>query len=399
MKLNAKVKKIEKMKKNTKGITLVALVVTIIVLLILAGVAISLTIGQNGIITRVQMAVVINENASVYEQLQLKAADYQMENITNNTELEILTRLKEDGYVHADNSVNVENLMGRRMQTGNGSIEDGDVYVLEQRQETATSVTSDATSSLKYYLIYYGENNSTNTNLGLAFEGKTEEEFYEPTDESYFEFDEDTGGIALKDAASYYNTPKESAINRVIGLKTLVIPSSFNGNSVTSIGILYGYRDNPKLSGAVACLGINATDVETIILPNTIKSLVDGSTSYNNAGAFYNCTSLKEIILSDNLENIGDKAFVNCTSLKKVIIPEKVERIGNGAFYRCLALTTITIPANVKNMGNAVFDGCTSLETINVPFNKGEQPEGWYSSWSAGCNAKIVYADGTEEQL
>ena len=95
MKLNAKVKKIEKMKKNTKGITLVALVVTIIVLLILAGVAISLTIGQNGIITRVQMAVVINENASVYEQLQLKAADYQMENITNNTELEILTRLKE----------------------------------------------------------------------------------------------------------------------------------------------------------------------------------------------------------------------------------------------------------------------------------------------------------------
>ena len=179
-----------KVLRQVKGITLIALVVTIIVLLILAGVAISLTIGQNGIITRAQTAVVINENANVYEQLQLKVADYQMENITNNKESEILTRLKEDGYVNADNSLNVENLMGRRMQTGNGSIADGDVYVLEKRQETASSVTTDETSSLKYYLIYYGENNSASTNLGLAFEGKTEEEFYEPTDESYFEFDE-----------------------------------------------------------------------------------------------------------------------------------------------------------------------------------------------------------------
>ena len=146
--------------KQAKGITLIALVVTIIVLLILAGVAISLTIGQNGIITRAQTAVVINENASVYEQLQLKVVDYQMENITNNVESEILTRLKEDGYVHADNSLNVETLMGRRMQIGNGSIADGDVYVLEQRQITASSVTSDSTENMDYYLIYYGENKS-----------------------------------------------------------------------------------------------------------------------------------------------------------------------------------------------------------------------------------------------
>ena len=42
--------KIKKIKKEVKGITLVALVVTIIVLLILAGVAIGLGIGDNGII-------------------------------------------------------------------------------------------------------------------------------------------------------------------------------------------------------------------------------------------------------------------------------------------------------------------------------------------------------------
>ena len=171
MELNTKVKKIEKMKKNAKGITLVALVVTIIVLLILAGVAISLTIGQNGIITRAQTAVVINENASVYEQLQFVIADYQMGDIENNTSTDILAKLKENGYVNNDDTVNVNNLMKRSMQTGKGSIEDGDVYVLEQRQRTASSVTLDANTDLDYYLIYYDED-KTETNLGIVFEKK-----------------------------------------------------------------------------------------------------------------------------------------------------------------------------------------------------------------------------------
>lgn len=39
-------------KATTDGITLIALVVTIIVLLILAGVTISLVVGNNGVITR-----------------------------------------------------------------------------------------------------------------------------------------------------------------------------------------------------------------------------------------------------------------------------------------------------------------------------------------------------------
>ena len=359
-------------------------------LLILAGVAISLTIGQNGIITRAQTAVVINENASIYEQLQLKIADYQLEKITNNTESEILTRLKEDGYVHADNSVNVENLMGRRMQTGNGSIADGDVYVLEKRQETASSVTSDEIFSLKYYLIYYGENNSTNTNLGLAFAGKIEEEFYEPTDESYFEFDEETGGIALKDSGNYYGNELES---RNIGQKTIVIPSKYNGRSVTKVGIIYEYEAAGIWSYT---LGINALDVEKIIMPNSVTEIIDDK---GNNGGFYCCKGLKEITLSKNLKKIGNYSFSLCSSLEMIEIPDSVEKIGNEAFKYCSSLTTITIPAKVKNMGYDVFEGCTALETIEVAFNKEEEPEGWDSNWSNGCNAKIVYADGTEEQL
>ena len=55
---NLKVHKIttKKLKKQVKGITLIALVVTIIVLLILEGVALSLTVGENGLLRRAQNA-------------------------------------------------------------------------------------------------------------------------------------------------------------------------------------------------------------------------------------------------------------------------------------------------------------------------------------------------------
>ena len=42
----------QRQERKQKGITLVALVITIIVLLLLAGVTISLLVGENGIITK-----------------------------------------------------------------------------------------------------------------------------------------------------------------------------------------------------------------------------------------------------------------------------------------------------------------------------------------------------------
>ncbi len=54
--------------KQERGITLVALVVTIVVLLILAGVSISMVLGQNGIVTKAQDAKK-NYTSSANEEL------------------------------------------------------------------------------------------------------------------------------------------------------------------------------------------------------------------------------------------------------------------------------------------------------------------------------------------
>ena len=58
---------------NERGITLIALVITIIVLLILAGVAISMLSGENGILRKAAEAKTKTENESFIEQLKIAA--------------------------------------------------------------------------------------------------------------------------------------------------------------------------------------------------------------------------------------------------------------------------------------------------------------------------------------
>lgn len=140
----------------------------------------------------------------------------------------------------------------------------------------------------------------------------------------------------------------------------------------------------------------NASTVITNTYPTTVKVVLsDSITNIHNAtshttGAFYNCKSLKEIIIPDSvsaigayafygctsLENIniptlvnriGDRTFRDCTSLKSIEIPDSVQSIGVEAFWQCTSLTSIEIPNSVTSIGNFAFNCCTSLERIVVP--------------------------------
>ena len=97
----------KRIKKEVKGITLIALVVTIIVLLILASVAISLTIGNNGIFTRAGNATDKWKEASENEQKEMgKAEDVIDDYISNNIEapemtlVDMLKKAEEDGCIN-----------------------------------------------------------------------------------------------------------------------------------------------------------------------------------------------------------------------------------------------------------------------------------------------------------
>ncbi len=63
------------MLKENKGITLVALIITIIVMLILAGVSISLVLGQNGVLTQAQNSKKSTQAAAVNDGISMGSAD------------------------------------------------------------------------------------------------------------------------------------------------------------------------------------------------------------------------------------------------------------------------------------------------------------------------------------
>ena len=75
-----------KINKGQTGITLIALVVTIIVLLILAGISISMLMGQNGILNRATMAKTQNESSNAKEELVLAITSLGMNYHVNGQE-------------------------------------------------------------------------------------------------------------------------------------------------------------------------------------------------------------------------------------------------------------------------------------------------------------------------
>jgi len=95
----------EKQTKNMKGITLIALVITIVVLIILAGVAISLSVGENGIFEKAKLAKEEYKNAEVYEQEQiaktLNEIDGYIGNSTNG-EIEYAKSLNKEILYYTD---------------------------------------------------------------------------------------------------------------------------------------------------------------------------------------------------------------------------------------------------------------------------------------------------------
>ena len=100
--------------------------------------------------------------------------------------------------------------------------------------------------------------------------------------------------------------------------------------------------------------------------PDTSYIIPDSVTSIGN-WAFYSCDSLTEIIIPDSVTSIGSSAFEYCTSLTNINIPDSVTSIGNSAFSYCTSLTNINIPDSVTSIGNYAFFYCTSLTEIIIP--------------------------------
>ncbi len=147
----------------------------------------------------------------------------------------------------------------------------------------------------------------------------------------------------------------------------------------------------------------NLTNVE---LPSSVTSISDGAfnnlsnlefNEYLNAKYLGDSenpfstlikvldTTLSSYIINPDTKIICGSAFNSCINLENIIIPEQVTQIGDNAFYNCANLSSIKIPSSVNCMGNKVFYNCTNLS--NVTFETDSSLTAFESETFSNCTA------------
>ena len=101
------------------------------------------------------------------------------------------------------------------------------------------------------------------------------------------------------------------------------------------------------------------TDIETIIIPSSIKEI--------GIGLFWNCEKLSEVQLKCRIERIPNSMFGGCLSLLSISLPESIRIIELGAFYGCENLVNIKLNQGLRVIEKRAFEKCCNLSSLRFP--------------------------------
>ena len=120
--------------------------------------------------------------------------------------------------------------------------------------------------------------------------------------------------------------------------------------------------------GTCTLTGIGACADTYLVIPSEYNGM---TVTAIGANAFKDCIDLTGIEIPEGVTSIGASAFNGCTNLTSVEIPEGMATIGSLAFYGCTSLTSVTIPASVTVIGGdgtpfsgGTFSNCIVLTSI-----------------------------------
>ena len=222
----------------------------------------------------------------------------------------------------------------------------------------------DSVTSLGEYTFF---GCSSLESITLPFAGssvKTESDTYQYPFGYIFGTSSYEGGVATKQY--YYGSSTSSTTYHIY-----YIPASLKSVTITGGNILYGAFYNCSgvtsitISNSVTSIGSYAfyycSALTSITIPDSVTNI--------GPAAFYDCSSLTSVIFGENSQftSIGSSAFRGCSSLTSIIIPNSVTSIGSSAFYNCSSLTSITIPNGVTSIGSSAFYNCSSTTSITIP--------------------------------
>ncbi len=130
-------------------------------------------------------------------------------------------------------------------------------------------------------------------------------------------------------------------------------------------------------------------NLTSVTIPDSVTIIEDG--------AFCECYSLTNVVLSANLKSLGytpegwdsNGVFEGCSGLRSIVLPDGVVSIGYGSFSGCENLASITIPDSVTSIGSYAFEGCSGL--VSVTIGNGVTSIGEGSFYCGESLASIVF--------
>ena len=161
--------------------------------------------------------------------------------------------------------------------------------------------------------------------------------------------------------------------NNVVGIyhgssKNVVVPAYWNGLKINNIG-------ESSFAG---------TNVKEVELPNTITSIGNK--------AFYQCGNLNNINFPSSLKSLGYQSFDSTSSLKYVTFNEGIKTISGRAFEGS-GLKEVILPENIDFIGDNAFGGLYA-DYIYVPSTvKTIEWHCFYSPEGPTPKTNVVYTD------
>ena len=190
--------------------------------------------------------------------------------------------------------------------------------------------------------------------------------------------DENTQGLAfsLLDDGTY-----GVGIGTATQLSNIVIPETYNGKKVTKI-VKNGFSNDENLKNIVLSNNIKEIGEDAFNGCNSLTSIdIPSSVISIGAYAFFGCGSLTKVQIS-NIENwlkisfqgsdsnplkYAGHLYTGDSELTSVIIPSTITKLNDYAFTGWGSLTSVTIPNSVIYIGRDTFAYCGSLTNITIP--------------------------------
>lgn len=144
--------------------------------------------------------------------------------------------------------------------------------------------------------------------------------------------------------------------------KNAAVSSLYMHDNMTVVN-KWAFRDCPKLSYVYFSKKTAALWDFAFAQNPELRCALIRNTEINTLyqSAFYKCSSLEYVSLPVTLKTIGVSAFEK-TSVKSVVIPENVTSVKNRAFADNRSLREVYIPEGVQKFGEEIFNGSENVK-------------------------------------